>query len=190
MERIKCIQQATHILVLDGERFPVYHKERRLYSFIDWKESHDKIIKIMLARIKTETGENTAFIRFKMANPMRKTRLGSFFLDLVVDIKVNGTSLGSLEELGMKNIFFDCFETLDLTELEMRSEKETMYSEEEYNKELSTRLNNLSNLENTDLIDLNQSQECLTNMVIAAMEKEGWSTISDNRFLARSRRQS
>jgi len=105
MERIECTHFTTHILVLEGERFPIYHKERRLYSFVDWKESRDKLIKIMLAKIKIETGENTALINFKMANPMRKTRLGNFFIDLIADIKVKGKSLGTLEELGMKNYF-------------------------------------------------------------------------------------
>jgi hypothetical protein len=188
MKITECTKTSTHILVLDGERFPIYHKERRLYSFVDWKDSRDKLIKIMLAKIKRETGENTAFIDFKMANPMRKTRLGNFFIDLIADVKVKGKSLGTLEELGMKNICVDRFETLDLDELEIRSERETMHSQVEYNKEFSLRLNILSNRKNTDLIDLNQSQECLSNIVRTAMKKEGWSTTLDNRSFARIKR--
>jgi hypothetical protein len=190
MERRQLKQKFTHILLLDGETFPIYHKERRLYCFIDWKESRDKLIKIMLAKIKNETGENTAFIDFKMANPMRKSRLGNFFIDLVADIKVKGKSLGTLEELGMKNILIDSFETLDLDELDMRSKKEALYSEVQYEEELNIRINKLITIEEPNLKDLKYSMESLKDLVMKSMEKDGWSTTSDNRFLARRRRQS
>lgn len=187
MKRIECTPQPSHILILDGERFFVYHVERRLYSFTDWKESRDKIIKIMLARIKKETGENSAFIKFSMANPMRKTRLGNFYLDLKVDIKVNGKVLGTLEELGMKNMFFDCFEVLDKHEIEMRAEKEALYSNVQYNKEFSSRLDNLlTNNDNLKMII--HSQECFSDRVKKSMEKDGWSEKYDNRFFARYKR--
>lgn len=131
MKKLECTKSLTHILIIDGERFPIYHKERRLYSFVDWKESRDKLIKIMLAKIKKKTGENTAFIDFKMANPMRKTRLGNFFIDLIADIKVKGKSLGTLDELGLKNILIDRFETLDQEELAKRSERESNYTKDD-----------------------------------------------------------
>jgi hypothetical protein len=188
MERIECTQFTTHILVLEGERFPIYHKERRLYSFVDWKESRDKLIKIMLAKIKIATGENTAFIDFKMANPMRKTRLGNFFIDLIADIKVKGKSLGTLEELGMKNILIDSFETLDLKELDIRSEKEAKYSEEQYNAEFERRLAKLINESNVNLSELDDSDAILKNQIVKSMKQEGWSMTADNRFFARSKR--
>jgi hypothetical protein len=178
----------THILVLDGETFPVYHKERRLYSFVDWKDARDKLIKTMLARIKIETGENTAFIDFKMANPMRKSRLGNFFIDIVADVKVNGKSLGTLEELGMKNILIDRFETLDRDEVEMRSEREAIFCKQQYDEELSFRLDGLSKLNNTDMINLNYSAENLKKQVKELMEKDGWCITSDNRYFARKSR--
>lgn len=190
MERRVLKQTLTHILLLDGETFPIYHKERRLYSFIDWKESRDKLIKIMLAKIKIETGENTAFIDFKMVNPMRKSRLGNFFIDLVADVKVKGKSLGTLEELGIKNILIDSFETLDLDELDMRSKKEAFYSELQYEEELDIRINKLINIDKLNQIDLKNSMKSLKDLVMKSMEKDGWSATSDNRFLARSRRQS
>jgi hypothetical protein len=178
----------THILVLAGESFPIYHKERRLYSFVDWKESRDKLIKIMLDKIKIATGENTAFIDFKMANPMRKSRLGNFFIDLIADIKVKGKSLGTLEELGMKNIFIDSFETLDLKELDLRSEKEAKYSEEQYNEELKKRLDKAFNNPIINLRNLCDSDNTLKNEIVKSMEKEGWSMTADNRFFARNKR--
>lgn len=188
MERIECTHFTTHILVLEGERFPIYHKERRLYSFVDWKESRDKLIKIMLAKIKIETGESTAFIDFKMANPMRKTRLGNFFIDLIADIKVKGKSLGTLEELGLKNILIDRFETLDQEELAIRLEKEANYSEEQYFEELNRRLTTLFNGSKAGAGKFNHLIEELKNQVVLAMEKEGWSTTNDNRFYARRKR--
>jgi hypothetical protein len=188
MERNELNKISTHILILEGERFPVYHKERRLYSFVDWKDSRDKLIKIMLAKIKVETGENTAFIDFKMANPMRKTRLGNFFIDLIADVKVHGKSLGTLEELGMKNILLDSFETLDVEELEMRLVLEAKYAEEQYTEELNKRITNLSNLLKVGYDELNHLKNQIKNQVAKSMEKEGWSINSDNRFLARRRR--
>jgi hypothetical protein len=188
MERRKFKQKFTHILLLDGETFPIYHKERRLYCFIDWKESRDKLIKIMLAKIKIKTGENTAYIDFKMANPMRKSRLGNFFIDLVADIKVKGKSLGTLEELGMKNILIDSFETLDLDEVDMRSKKEALYYEVQYEEELNIRINKLINIDEPNVIDLKYSMESLKDLVMKLMAKEGWSITSDNRFFARRKR--
>ena len=188
MERIAQTHFATHILILAGESFPIYHKERRLYSFVDWKESRDKLIKIMLDKIKSATGENTAFIDFKMANPMRKSRLGNFFIDLIADIKVKGKSLGTLEELGMKNIFIDSFETLDLKELDLRSEKEAKYSEEQYNEELKRKLNKAFNDPTINLRNLCDSDDTLKIKIVKSMEQEGWTTTADNRFFARSKR--
>ena len=188
MEKLEHTKSLTHILIIDGERFPVYHKERRLYSFVDWKESRDKLIKIMLAKIKIEIGENTAYINFKMANPMRKTRLGNFFIDLIADIKVKGKSLGTLEELGLKNILIDRFETLDQEELAIRSEKEANYSVEQYFEELNRRLTNLFNGSKAGAGKFNHLMEELKNQVVLAMEKEGWSTTDDNRFFARRKR--
>jgi hypothetical protein len=188
MEKLEYTKSLTHILIIDGERFPVYHKERRLYSFVDWKESRDKLIKIMLAKIKIETGENTAYINFKMANPMRKTRLGNFFIDLIADIKVKGKSLGTLDELGLKNILIDRFETFDQEELAIRSEKEANYSVEQYFEELNRRLTNLFNGSKAGAGKFNHLMEELKNQVVLAMEKEGWSTTDDNRFFARRKR--
>ncbi len=188
MERIEYTQFTTHILVLEGERFPIYHKDRRLYSFVDWKESRDKLIKIMLAKIKIATGENTAFINFKMANPMRKTRLGNFFIDLIVDINVKGKSLCTLEELGMKNILIDSFETLDIEELEMRSEKEAKCSEEQYKVEFERRLEKLFKDATNNLREFDHSEEIIKNKIFKSMEKEGWSITYDNRFFARRKR--
>ena len=188
MERIEYTQFTTHILVLEGERFPIYHKDRRLYSFVDWKESRDKLIKIMLAKIKIATGENTAFINFKMANPMRKTRLGNFFIDLIVDINVKGKSLCTLEELGMKNLLIDSFETLDIEELEMRSEKEAKCSEEQYKVEFERRLEKLFKDATNNLREFDHSEEIIKNKIFKSMEKEGWSITYDNRFFARRKR--
>jgi len=188
MEKLEHTKSLTHILIIDGERFPVYHKERRLYSFVDWKESRDKLIKIMLAKIKIEIGENTAYINFKMANPMRKTRLGNFFIDLIADIKVKGKSLGTLEELGLKNILIDRFETVDQEELAIRSEKEANYSVEQYFEELNRRVTNLFNGSKAGAGKFNHLMEDLKNQVVLAMEKEGWSTTDDNRFFARRKR--
>ncbi len=188
MERIECTQFTTHILLLEGERFPIYHKERRLYSFVDWKESRDKLIKIMLAKIKLATGEKTAYIDFKMANPMRKTRLGNFFIDLIADIKVKGKSIGTLEELGMKNILIDSFETLDLQELDFRLDKEAKYSKEKYNEELKRRLTKVVNESNANLSELDDSAAALKIHIVKSMEQEGWSMTADNRFFARSKR--
>ena len=188
MEITEFTKTATHILVLDGETFPVYHKERRLYSFVDWKDSREKLIKIMLAKIKVETGENTAFIDFKMANPMRKTRLGNFFIDLIADVKVKGKSLGTLEELGMKNINIDRFDTLDLDEVSKRLEREAICCREQYDEELNSRVNSLSKLNDADIINLNYSAENLKKQVKELMEKEGWCITSDNRYFARKKR--
>lgn len=188
MEKLEYTKSLTHILIIDGERFPIYHKERRLYSFVDWKESRDNLIKIMLAKIKNETGENTAYINFKMANPMRKTRLGNFFIDLIADIKVKGKSLGTLEELGLKNILIDRFETLDQEELAIRSEKEANYSIEQYFEELNRRLTNFFNGSKVGAGNFNHLMEELKNQVVLTMEKEGWSTTDDNRFFARRKR--
>jgi hypothetical protein len=142
----------------------------------------------MLAKIKIETGENTAFIDFKMVNPMRKSRLGNFFIDLVADIKVKGKSLGTLEELGMKNILIDSFETLDLDEVDMRSKKEALYYEVQYEEELNIRINKLINIDEPNVIDLKYSMESLKDLVMKLMAKEGWSITSDNRFFARRKR--
>lgn len=188
MGRIEYTQFTTHILVLEGERFPIYHKDRRLYSFVDWKESRDKLIKIMLAKIKIATGENTAFINFKMANPMRKTRLGNFFIDLIVDINVKGKSLCTLEELGMKNLLIDSFETLDIEELEMRSEKEAKCSEEQYKVEFERRLEKLFKDATNNLREFDHSEEIIKNKIFKSMEEEGWSITYDNRFFARRKR--
>lgn len=174
MEKKQFEHKATHILRLQGETFPVYHKDRRLYSFIDWKESREKLIKILLLKIEIETGEKTAFIDFKMANPMRKTRLGNFFIDLRADIMVQGKSLGTLEELGMKNILLDSFETLDLEEIKIRSEKEALYSQQHFAEELDRRSAGLFSAER--------------QQIAKSMRDQGWSTSADNRFFARKKR--
>lgn len=176
----------SHILTLDGERFSVYHVERRLYSFVDWKESRDKIIKVLLARIKAETGEDTAFIKFKMANPMRRTRLGKFFLDLVADVSLHGNSLGTLEELGLENIFFNGFETLDSVELQLRTEKEELFAYVEYNREFNVRLDKSHG--DVGSISIYESRQSVIDTIKVMMEKEGWRAKEDNRSFARIKR--
>jgi hypothetical protein len=177
----------SHILTLDGEQFPVYHVERRLYSFVNWKESRDKIIKVLLARIKAETGENTAFIKFKMANPMRRTRLGKFFLDLVADVSLRGNSLGTVKELGLENIFFCSFETLDSIELQLRTEKEELFADVEYNRELNFRLDKSLGTDHGG-VRTYESRQSSIDKVKVMMEKEGWSAKEDNRIFARIKR--
>lgn len=188
MEISKFEKIETHILLLEGYHFPIFHKERRLYSFMSWKESREKLIEIMLKRIKLKTGQNTAYINFKMANPMRKTRLGNFFLDLKVDIKIKGRTLGTLEELGLKDISFDCFEILDPRESTLRAEKERLYSEIEYNNELNKRMIDLLAPHKYDKNNVVKSSQHLVERIKGLMKQDGWSTKLDNRSFARKKR--
>lgn len=173
---------ASHILLLDGESFPVYHKERRLYGFVDWQESRNRLIKIMLERIKVSTGESTAFIHFSAVNPMRKTRLGNFYIDIEAEIMVNGVSLGTPESLGLKKIFTDNFIPLDQSEIDQRAETERRHSIPQFEQELSTRIKSMS------ISYPNKSLSEITSLVTDLMEKDGWNRTSDNRIHARVRR--
>ena len=173
---------ASHVLLIDGERFPIFHKERRLYGFVDWKDSRNRLIKVMIERIKAETGESTAFINFKAVNPMRKTRLGNFFIDVDAEIMVNGVSLGTPEELGLHKIFSDTFVTLDSEEMKQRAETELRHSSSQYEQELSTRTRSLSDTYP------NKTGDEVKNLAIDLMEKDGWHTTFDNRIHARVKR--
>lgn len=51
-------------------------------------------------------------------------------------------------------------------------------------------MNKLINIDEPNLKDLKYSMESLKDLVMKTMEKDGWSTTLDNRFLARRRRQS
>lgn len=173
---------ASHVLLIDGERFPIFHKERRLYGFVDWQDSRNKLIKLMIERIKAETGESTAFIHFKAVNPMRKTRLGNFFIDIDADIMVNGVSLGTPEELGLHKIFTDTFIPLDVEEMKQRAETELRHSSSQYEQELSTRTKSLTDTYPT------KSVEEVKNLAVDLMEKDGWHKTFDNRIHARVKR--
>lgn len=52
MDNVESIINTTHILDIDGEKFPIYHQDRRLYKFVDWQDARNKLIKIMLVRVK------------------------------------------------------------------------------------------------------------------------------------------
>lgn len=173
---------ASHILLIDGERFPVFHQERRLYKFVDWQDSRNRLIKIMIERIKAETGENTAFIHFKAVNPMRKTRLGNFFIDIKAEIMVNGVSLGTPEELGLHKIFADNFIPLDEAEIMQRMETEQRHSAVQYEQELETRINSLSG------VHPSKTLREVAELAVKLMAKDGWSKSSDNRIHARMKR--
>lgn len=173
---------ASHILLIDGERFPVYHQERRLYKFVDWQDSRNRLIKIMLERIKAETGEPTAFINFKAVNPMRKTRLGNFFIDIDATIMVNGVSLGTPEQLGLSKIFTDAFIPLDGEEEKFRAETEARHSIMQYNQELATRTRSLADEhKNLNSVEVEKLAKSL-------MKKDGWSENTDNRIHSRMKR--
>lgn len=172
-------ENPTHNLIIDGEVFPVFHKERRLYAFVNWNDSRNKLIKVMLKKIKSETGEPSAYIKFKSANPMRRTRLGSFYLDIEAEILLNGKSLGSVEELGMRDLAIDFYETFDIDELSKREIVEKEHAEVDYQAEYSRRLAEF---------DKSGLNEDLTDLIKKSMENDCWSTISDNRFFARIKR--
>lgn len=181
--------EITHVLNIDGETFKIYHLNRRLYKFLDWKDAREKLIKIMLKKIENKTGYVTAYIEFKMANPMRKSRLGNFFIDIQADILHSGRSLGTVEELGVKQIFSDSFETLDESELELRSTVEERHSTEQYNKELELRIASLTSMNNdSEEGPLHCDEDKLKGMAKKLMASEGWSLHLDNRIHARKKR--
>lgn len=184
MENLKFNKLSTHNLIIEGEKFPIYHKDRRLYGFMDWKECREKLIGLMLKKIKEKTGYSTAYIKFKMANPMRISRLGNFFIDIDANVTIEGKSLGTLEELGMKKIHVDKFEVLDIEEVLMRQEVEEKFSEIDFKEEFNNRLMNLKAINNVNENNLDN----LEYLTMKRMKEEGWSTTADNRYFARFKR--
>ncbi|WP_281239962.1 hypothetical protein [Flavobacterium praedii] len=118
----------THIITIEGERFQIYHKERRLYAFVDWKGARESLIKIMLKKIYEKTGNETAYISFKMANPMRISRLGNFFIDIRAEIMYRGRSLGSVEALGLNKIFVNHYITIQEEEIDFKRKMDFEFS--------------------------------------------------------------
>lgn len=184
--------EASHILYIEGEAFLVYHLNRRLYKFLDWKDSRDKLIKIIIGKLREKLGIDTAYIEFKMANPMRKSRLGNFYIDIQADILSGGKSLGTVEELGVKQIYSDTFDTLDKEESELRSTVEEKHSSEQYATELKMRVDSLKNLVNNGVSNITNFTmngiKSLAEIAEDLMLKEGWSKTQDNRIHARRRR--
>lgn len=181
------IPKASHILSIDGETFPVYHLDRRLYKFVDWKDSRERLLKIMIKRIKEKMNVDTAFITFKMANPMRKSRLGNFFIDIHAEVLYNNRSLGTVEELGLKQIFSDNYETLDPEEVDLRKDVESNLSVIQYNDELKLRVKSLKDLTHLKLFPAG-STDSVDSIAEGMMISEGWCRESDNRVHARQKR--
>lgn len=182
-EREAFLPNTSHVLYIEGESFPVYHLDRRLYKFVDWKDSRDKLIKVILNKLRIKLGIKDAYINFKMANPMRKTRLGNFFVDIVADILHDHKSLGTLEELDLKQIFSDNFDVLDPVEIEMRKEVELKHSSEQYFHELQVRISSLKEFQGSEI--LVRSEHEFKLLAEKMMTSEGWLKDSDNRIHAR-----
>ena len=177
--------KATHILTIGGETFPIHHLDRRLYKFLDWKDAREKLIKIMTEKIVALKGVKSAYIEFQMANPMRKSRLGNFFIDIKADILYRNEPLGTLEELGLKQIFATSFVALDESESLIRSTIEVKHSIEQYTNELTLRVSSLKDL---PMSEDNLSEDHLKAIAESMMVKEGWSKSKDNRIHARKKR--
>jgi hypothetical protein len=191
-KEVKTSTKITHVIHIDGESFPVYHLERRLYKFEDWKDAREKLIKIILRKVKEVTGVEDAYIEFQMANPMRKSRLGNFFIDIKANILYNHKSLGTVEELGVKQIFADSFDNMDEEEMSLRSNVENKHSIKQYNEELSMRVSSLRSIYANSCSPIYgvvpMTDSAIEGIAEDLMHKEGWSKTQDNRLHARMKR--
>lgn len=179
---------ATHTLYIEGESFLIHHLSRRLYKFLDWKDAREKLIKIILNKLSVSHDLDTAYIVFKMANPMRKSRLGNFYVDITAEFMYNGSSLGNETELGLKQIFVDSYECEDEEELELRRNVEAKHSGVQYTNELELRVKSLKDMNRFSENPIAESEGGFRSMAKEMMKNEGWSLTQDNRIHARQKR--
>jgi len=180
----------THTLNIGEETFKVSHNDRRLYKFENWQTARGSLLKIVLSKLKESHDIDDAYIKFDMANPMRRSRLGNFYIDLKGNVTTKNQDLGTLEELGLSNISVDNYLCFDDDELEMRKDVEIKYSTEQYYKEHLIRCNVISEIikcTGKSVYNLNDKQS-IDLTVTMQMELEGWTLDKDNRVHARLKR--
>lgn len=179
----------THTLNIGDERFEIEHNDKRLYKFRDWKTARESLIRILLIKLKDSHNLDDAYIEFKMANPMRRSRLGNFYISIEAEVSFGGTKYGTLTELGLDSISVDDYETVDESEIELRENVEFKFSSDQYNKELLLRIKSLEVILKMvgDSLEF-KTEKDLRDLVLKSMELEGWSMKKDNRIHSRIKR--
>lgn len=186
------MSQMTHTLHIGEEAFDIKHNNKRLYKFINWNEARESLIRIILSKLKESHDIDDAYIDFTMANPMRRSRLGNFYIAIDAKVIVRGQgTLGTLEDLGLANILVEDYITHDEDEISLREDVEVRYSSEQYNKEYLLRKKSLEELMKNEVISIKVSgseSNDLDGMITKLLSLEGWSDKNDNRLPARIKR--
>lgn len=179
----------SHTINIGEESFDIENNNRRLYKFLDWKSARESLIRIIKSKLAESHNIDDAYIEFKMANPMRRSRLGNFYINIQATVSYEGKSYGTLEELGLSPILVDDYVTHDEEELTLREDVENRFSSEQYNKEYALRVRSLAEiLKKTDNSLEFREDSDVKELVFELMSLEGWSTKKDNRIHSRIRR--
>lgn len=179
----------SHTINIGGESFAIEYFSKRLYKFLDWKTARESLIRIIKAKLKESHNIEDAYIEFKMANPMRRSRLGNFYISIDATVSYEGKSYGTLEDLGLSPLLVDNYLTLDEEEKTLREDVEGRFSSEQFSKEYSIRVKSLESiLKKTNYsLEFRESSE-VDDLILKLMELEGWSTTVDNRIHSRVKR--
>ncbi|MCC5921937.1 MAG: hypothetical protein LAT68_10910 [Cyclobacteriaceae bacterium] len=177
------VKNKTHSLFIDDHQFDIFHVDRRLYHFLgDWRKNKEIITKILLEKIEKELEPDSAYVQLDMVNPMRKSRLGNFYLDIKGIVEMNNNAAVSIESLGYHQLYVNYYETHDPSEHEIRQRIEHKHGVQQFQMEKSIRMKSLK------YFYPDQTLEQLEIMVDKMMTLEGWQENKDNRQHARLRR--
>lgn len=191
----KKIIQPSHSLLLGGsESVDIYPEHKRLYKFVSWFDSKPKIKEFLISRLKLKDslkGINNFDLDLKSVNPMRRSRFGSFYLDVTADvIGSDGKVVANMSDFEYTNVPIENYNTLDEKEKGDRECIEKAFGKDQYSKEFAIQTQSLEELlrSEKEIILKEGDTDSIDNFINKMMRLSGWTDIKDNRLHSRVKR--
>ncbi|MCC5921107.1 MAG: hypothetical protein LAT68_12705 [Cyclobacteriaceae bacterium] len=173
----------TQILNYKDFSFPIKHENKRKYRFTEnWEVVRIKLEELIKNELTLELKEEVKDVEIYSSYPLRKSRLGNFYLHTEGKVILTHQKEIDLQKTGCAQLFIERYENLDQEEAELRKSIETQHSLKQYEVELELRVQSLSYFYRDKT--MNQLQSLAKQM----LANEGWTPNRDNRQYARIKR--
>jgi hypothetical protein len=185
----------THTLKIGKSRIDIYHENRRLYKFVDWKKSKPVLREFLIKKVVEARPQLLQVpdldVNMESVNPMRTSMLGGFYLEVKGEVTGEGLVIARFSDLDIKNVkgsgmSYDCH---DPEETKKRIQVEKTFGKDQYYKEEAIRMQAIDSLKDTlgGKIVLESSAD-VDKFVTEIMVLTGWSPEEDNRLHSRVKR--
>jgi len=187
--------QPSHSLLLGGsESLDIYPEYKRLYKFVSWFDAKPKVKEFLISRIKLKSSLNgieNFDLDLKAVNPMRRSRFGSFYLDVTADIiGLDGKIIANMSDLEYTNVPIENYKTFDEKEKGDRESIEKAFGKDQYSKEFAIQTQALEELlrKEREIVLKEGDLDSIDNFVNQMMGISGWTDTKDNRLHSRVKR--